>query len=197
MRKIAALAVVLSLFAGPALGEGGCDTSVQQAQDQARRSYIQSRAAMADSLFSRRGASYKDMSCMEKLFSLGNQNLDIFFQPPSMQSLLQSVMTMACQAGSQYINQALGSFMGQVGGGGGGLGSVLGGVMGGGGGGGIGSLLSGGSMSGITGGGLNLRLGTGPGDGGLTSVNMLQYSGLGGGYGSTGSGTGGYRDLLK
>lgn len=191
MRMIAALAVALSLLSGPALGEGGCDSSVQQAQDQARRSYIQSRAAMADSLFSRRSASYKDMSCMEKLFSLGNQNLDIFFQPPSMQSLLQSVMTMACQAGSQYINQALGSFMGQVGGGGG-----LGGMLGGGGGG-IGSLLSGGSMSGITGGGLNLRLGTGPGDGGLSSVNMLQYSGYGSSSGSTGSATGGYRDLLK
>ena len=195
MRKIAAFAVVLSLLAGPAFSEGGCDASVRQAQDQARRSYIQSRAAMADSMFSRRSGSFKDMSCMEKLFSLGNQNLDIFFQPPSMQSLLQSVMTMACQAGSQYINQALGSFMGQVGGGGGGIGNLLGGVAGGGGG--IGSLLSGGSMSGITGGGLNLRMGTGPGDGGLSSVNMLQYSGLGGGYGGTGSATGGYRDLLR
>lgn len=82
MRKLVAAAVALSLLAGSAFAEGGCDSSVQQAQDQARRSYIQSRASMADSLFSRRGSSYKDMSCMEKLFSLGNQNLDIFFQPP-------------------------------------------------------------------------------------------------------------------
>jgi hypothetical protein len=179
MRKLVAAAVVLSLLAGPALGDGGCDSSVQQAQDQARRSYIQSRASMADSLFSRRGSSFKDMSCMEKLFSLGNQNLDIFFQPPSMQSLLQSVMTMACQAGSQYINQALGSFTGQ-------LGSSSSG---------IGSLLSGGSLSGLTGGALNLRFGTGPGDGGLNAVNMLQYTGAG--ATSSGSTTGGYRDLLK
>lgn len=97
-----------------------------------------------------------------------------------MQSLLQSVMTMACQAGSQYINQALGSFTGQ-------LGNSSSG---------IGSLLSGGSLSGLTGGGLNVRFGTGPGDGGLSSVNMLQYTG-GGSSGSSGSTTGGYRDLLK
>ena len=96
MRKLVAAAVVLSLLAGPALGEGGCDSSVQQAQDQARRSYIQSRASMADSLFSRRGSSFKDMSCMEKLFSLGNQNLDIFFQPTS---LLQTLMILVLLVG--------------------------------------------------------------------------------------------------
>lgn len=132
--------------------QAGCDSSIASAQDTSRLNFISGRSALANQSFSQKPSSFKDMTCLEKLFSFGNQSMDILFQPPSMSSLLSLIQNFACQAMSQYIGQAGGSFtsmlgssFGGLGGGintgGGGAGQIIPGVN-------IGSLMSG-SLQGL------------------------------------------------
>jgi hypothetical protein len=146
--------VAFAMAVAPAIAvaqQAGCDSSIASAQDTSRLNFISGRSILAGQSFSQKPSSFKDMTCLEKLFSFGNQSMDILFQPPSMSSLLSLIQNFACQAMSQYIGQAGGgfqnllnqSFGGLAGGinggsslGGGGAGQIIPGVN-------IGSIMTG------------------------------------------------------
>jgi hypothetical protein len=155
--RIVRTAFALALAAAPTLASAqtaGCDPSVASAQDTSRLNFISGRAALANQSFSQRPSTMSNMTCLQKLFSFGNQSMDILFQPPSMSSLLSLIQNFACQAMSQYMGQSgasftsmLGQSFGGLGGGvnssvaGGGTGQIIPGVN-------IGSLMSG-SLQGV------------------------------------------------
>ncbi len=155
--RLVRLSLAFALSVAPTLAlaqSAGCDASIAGAQDTSRLNFISGRSALANQMFSPRPSSFSNMTCLEKLFSFGNQSMDILFQPPSMSSLLGLIQNFACQAMSQYMGQAgssfssmLGSSFGGLGGGinagaaGGGLGQIIPGVN-------IGSLMSG-SLQGV------------------------------------------------
>lgn len=122
--------------------QAGCDSSIASAQDTARLNFISGRSILAGQSFSQKPTSFKDMTCLEKLFSFGNQSMDILFQPPSMSSLLGLIQNFACQAMSQYIGQAGGGFQNLLNQS---FGGLAGGINGGGslGGGGAGQIIPG------------------------------------------------------
>lgn len=134
--------------------QAGCDSSIASAQDTSRLNFISGRSILAGQSFSQKPSSFKDMTCLEKLFSFGNQSMDILFQPPSMSSLLGLIQNFACQAMSQYIGQAGGGFQNLLNQS---FGGLAGGINGGGslGGGGSGQIIPGVNIGSIMTGTLN------------------------------------------
>lgn len=174
--RIARIALVVALATAPTLAvaqDAGCDASVASAQDTSRLNFISGRAALANQSFSQKPSSFKQMTCLEKLFSFGNQSMDILFQPPSMSSLLGLIQNFACQAMSQYIGQAGGSFtsmLGQSFGGlGGGINSGAGGSLGGG----IGQIIPGVNIGSMMSGQLQGVIMQGSGTFNTTSLNPM------------------------
>lgn len=170
--------------------QAGCDSSVASAQDTSRLNFISGRAALANQSFSQRPSSFKQMTCLEKLFSFGNQSMDILFQPPSMSSLLGLIQNFACQAMSQYIGQAGGSFtsmLGQSFGGlGGGINAGAGSTMGGG----LGQIIPGVNIGSMMSGQLQGVITQGSGTWNTTSLNpMALFPSQSGGVSIPGPGT--------
>lgn len=170
-----ALAVVIAIAPTIASAQqAGCDTSVASAQDTSRLNFISGRAALANQSFSQKPSSFKQMTCLEKLFSFGNQSMDILFQPPSMSSLLGLIQNFACQAMSQYIGQAGGSFSSMLGQSFGGLGGGInagagGGMMGGG----LGQIIPGVNIGSMMSGQLQGVITQGSGTWNTTSLNPM------------------------
>lgn len=118
-KNFTAAALALALCAvQPVTGfaqTAGCDPMIAQAQDTARLNTISGRSILAGQTFSQRPTSFAQMTCLEKLFSFGNQSMDILFQPPSMSSLLGMIQNFVCQAATQYISQSMNGFNSQLG----------------------------------------------------------------------------------
>ncbi|MDW9478765.1 hypothetical protein GOB57_08610 [Sinorhizobium meliloti] len=136
---IAAFAVGLSFQSASAATE--CAVGVSSALDQQRQRYIDAQADMASQNFSKRPGSFASTTCLDNLMTSGG--LDIFFKPPSLDSLLGMVKNLSCEQASQIFQSLVG---------GGGLnsgslqpGEILSGVDLG------GNLLSSGSSSGYSG----------------------------------------------
>lgn len=174
--RIARIALVFALAAAPTMAvaqDAGCDASVASAQDTSRLNFISGRAALANQSFSQKPSSFKQMTCLEKLFSFGNQSMDILFQPPSMSSLLGLIQNFACQAMSQYMGQSGGSFTSMLGQSFGGLGGGINSGAGGGLGGGIGQIIPGVNIGSMMSGQLQGVIMQGSGTFNTTSLNPM------------------------
>jgi len=119
-RTLRAAVIAATLAAGTAQSYAqACDPAVENVLDQQRKAYIAAASDLADQNYSRRPGSFASTTCLDNLMKGGG--LDIFFKPPSLDSLLGMVKNLACQQASQIFNGLLG------GGGGGGVngGSLL------------------------------------------------------------------------
>lgn len=141
IKRTAVAAFVVALSFQSALAASECATGVSSALDQQRQRYIEAQADMASQNFSKRPGSFASTTCLDNLMTSGG--LDIFFKPPSLDSLLGMVKNLACEQASQIFQSLVG---------GGGLnsgslqpGEILSGINLG------GNLLSGGSSGGYTG----------------------------------------------
>lgn len=106
------------------LGTGGsiaqevaCDPAVQSVLDKQRQAYVAAAGDFAAQNFSKRPGSFASTTCLDNLMKGGG--LDIFFKPPSLDSILGMVKNLACQQATQIFNSLLG---------GGGIGGINGGL---------------------------------------------------------------------
>jgi hypothetical protein len=99
-----ALAAAL-LVAGSALAES-CDTSVASALDQQRQQYIAASSDLADQNYSRRPGTFASTTCLDTLMKQGG--VDIFFKPPSLDTILNMVKNFACEQAEQIFDKLLG-----------------------------------------------------------------------------------------
>lgn len=93
------------LVAGSALAES-CDTSVASALDQQRQQYIAASSDLADQNFSRRPGTFASTTCLDTLMKQGG--VDIFFKPPSLDTILNMVKNFACEQAEQIFDKLLG-----------------------------------------------------------------------------------------
>lgn len=136
------IAIVSALLLASAAGAAAetCDASFKAADDRMRQAYISGRASIAESTYSKRPAGYGKMSCLEDLMKTGNESLDIFFKPPTLQDLMGLVENFVCDAISQIFEGSSGGFqdiLNKIGGGGG-------------------EIIPGINLGGLTGGGINV-----------------------------------------
>jgi len=100
----AALAASL-LVSGAALADS-CDTSVMNALDQQRQQYIAASSDLADQNYSRRPGTFASTTCLDTLMKQGG--VDIFFKPPSLDTILNMVKNFACEQATQIFDKLLG-----------------------------------------------------------------------------------------
>ena len=105
MKKIVAYAVVAALLAASSASAQDCSGTVQSAQNAARTAYVTGMSGLAQNNFSTRPGSFATMACLDK-FMQGN--MDIMFKPPTLTSLLGTVMNFACQAAATQLASAAG-----------------------------------------------------------------------------------------
>lgn len=109
MRKtsfIRGVALAASLLvAGAALAES-CDTSVMAALDEQRQQYIAASSDLADQNYSRRPGTFASTTCLDTLMKQGG--VDIFFKPPSLDTILNMVKNFACEQASQIFDKLVG-----------------------------------------------------------------------------------------
>jgi|HigsolmetaAR201D_1030396.scaffolds.fasta_scaffold00854_6 hypothetical protein len=122
--RVTVMVAALAAGIGNAFAED-CDPAVQAALDKQREAYVQAEADLADQNFSRRPGSFASTTCLDNLMK--SSGLDIFFKPPSLDTILGMVKNLACQQASQIFNNLLGGG-GLNGGGSIGLGEILPGV---------------------------------------------------------------------
>src|SRR5690606_33129509 len=82
------------------------NADVATALDKQRESYIAQQSSLADQNFSRRPGSFASTTCLGDLMKGGG--LDIFFKPPSLDSIINMVKNLACEQASQIFSQLLG-----------------------------------------------------------------------------------------
>ena len=70
-----------------------CEVSVSNAMEQLRTDYVNGMSGLASNNYSSRPGSYSSMACLDQ-FMQGE--MDIFFRPPDLDSLLQQVLSFAC-----------------------------------------------------------------------------------------------------
>lgn len=139
--RAAAFAIAMAAAVQPALAEA-CLPEVSGVLDKQRESYIAAQSDLADQNFSRRPGSFASTTCLGDLMK--GDGLDIFFKPPSLDSIIGMVKNLACQQASQIFSQLMsgsgvnggsalkagellsGINLGGLGNGGGQLGSLLG-----------------------------------------------------------------------
>lgn len=111
MRTLIRVAVsVLALSSVSLAWAAECDVQVSSAIESERENYINGVAGLASSNYSSRPGSFTSMACLDQFMQGG---MDIFFRPPDLDSLLQQVLSFACE-------QISGGGQGQSGGMGGG-----------------------------------------------------------------------------
>lgn len=115
-KRLVPVALAVFLAASPALAQD-CAVDVQQAQDSARKMYIDGMGGLASNNFSQRPGTFSKMGCLDK-FMQGN--MDVFFKPPQLQDLLQQALSFACE----QVQQAIGGALGGAGGSGADLGAL-------------------------------------------------------------------------
>lgn len=103
----------LALASAPIASAAECAVQVSNAIESERENYINGVNGLASSNYSTRPGSYSSMACLDQFMQGG---MDIFFRPPDLDSLLQQVLSFACE----QISQGMGGGMtggGQQGGG--------------------------------------------------------------------------------
>lgn len=125
MKGIAGIALAALLCTAQVASATECMTEVSSAMDRQRESYIAAQGTMADQNYSRRPGSFASTTCLNNLMQGGG--LDIFFKPPSLDSILNMVMNLACEQASQIFDDLLGG-SGLNGGGSLNVGEILNGV---------------------------------------------------------------------
>jgi len=101
---ILAAAMVLGVNASMAQ-QVACDPSVQTVLDKQRQSYVAAESDFASQNFSKRPGSFAATTCLDNLMKGGG--MDIFFKPPSIDSILGMVKNLACQQASQIFKSLI------------------------------------------------------------------------------------------
>lgn len=104
--RSAAVAVAIAIGGTHAAYADACLASVSTAMDKQREAYIAAQSSLADQNFSRRPGSFASTTCLGDLMKGGG--LDIFFKPPSLDSIIGMVKNLACEQASQIFNQLVG-----------------------------------------------------------------------------------------
>jgi len=106
MKTLRGLVLAASFAAAcqPAFAEA-CMPEVSSVLDKQRESYISSQSDLADQNFSRRPGSFASTTCLGDLMK--GDGLDIFFKPPSLDSIIGMVKNLACQQASQIFSQLM------------------------------------------------------------------------------------------
>jgi hypothetical protein len=94
------------LFAGSAVAATSCDVSVATVLDQQRQQYIAASSDLADQNFSRRPGTFASTTCLDTLMKQGG--VDIFFKPPSLDTILNMVKNFACEQAEQIFDKLVG-----------------------------------------------------------------------------------------
>lgn len=94
MKKFAAIIMVALSFSTAAVSATECAVEFQQAEQAVRERYINGMSGLASSNFSTRPGTFSSMACLDK-FMQGD--MDIFFRPPDLDSLLQQALSFACE----------------------------------------------------------------------------------------------------
>lgn len=103
--RSAALALALLSAATPTLAEI-CDPSVSAALDKQRTQYIAAAGDLADQNYSRRPGTFAATTCLDSLMKAGG--VDIFFKPPSLDTILNLVKNFACEQATQIFDNLVG-----------------------------------------------------------------------------------------
>lgn len=99
--------VAVAIVAGAAQATAAvCDPDVAAALDKQRQEFIASASDLADQNFSRRPGTFASTTCLDTLMKQGG--VDIFFKPPSLDSILGMVTNFACQQASQIFDKLVG-----------------------------------------------------------------------------------------
>jgi hypothetical protein len=104
LRKMIAAAAILALGTQTVLADE-CAPGVASAMDQQRQQYISANADMAQQNFSARPGSFATTTCLDSLMT--SSGLDIFFKPPSLDSILGMVKNLACEQASQIFQSLI------------------------------------------------------------------------------------------
>jgi len=104
--RASALAAAIAMASAQAAWADACVADVSSAMDKQRESYIAQQGSLADQNFSRRPGSFASTTCLGDLMKGGG--LDIFFKPPSLDSIIDMVKNLACEQASQIFSQLLG-----------------------------------------------------------------------------------------
>lgn len=100
--RLAAAAAIATTLSGQSFAAAECATGVSSALDQQRERYIAAQASLAEQNFSKRPGSFASTTCLDNLMTSGG--LDIFFKPPSLDSILNMVKNLACEQASQIFD---------------------------------------------------------------------------------------------
>lgn len=101
MKRLTSTIVILTCLAaqGSALAQE-CSPDVKSAIEGHRKTYVDGMAGVASSNFSSRPGTFSNMACLDQ-FMKGD--LDIFFKPVSLDTLLSQVMSFACEKFEETI----------------------------------------------------------------------------------------------
>lgn len=105
-KRAAFLTVAILAGTAQAMAATSCDPDVASALDKQRQEYIASASDLADQNFSRRPGTFASTTCLDTLMKQGG--VDIFFKPPSLDSILGMVKNFACQQASQIFDKLVG-----------------------------------------------------------------------------------------
>jgi hypothetical protein len=106
IKKVALTVFVTAMTFQSAYAASECAPGVSAALDQQRQRYIEAQADMASQNYSKRPGSFASTTCLDNLMTSGG--LDIFFKPPSLDSLLGMVKNLACEQASQIFQSLVG-----------------------------------------------------------------------------------------
>lgn len=104
--RAAALSIALLASSAQVMAATSCDTDVASALDKQRQEFIASASDLADQNFSRRPGTFASTTCLDTLMKQGG--VDIFFKPPSLDTILGMVKNFACQQASQIFDKLVG-----------------------------------------------------------------------------------------
>lgn len=104
--RSAAMAIAILAGTAHAMAATSCDTDVATALDKQRQEFIASASDLADQNFSRRPGTFATTTCLDTLMKQGGT--DIFFKPPSLDTILGMVKNFACQQASQIFDKLVG-----------------------------------------------------------------------------------------
>jgi hypothetical protein len=104
-RRILSASMVFAVVATSTVQAQECADDIKSATESIRQSYVNGMGGVANSNFSMRPGSFSKIGCLDK-FMKGD--MDIFFRPPSLDSLLEQVISFACEAAAAKLTGAAG-----------------------------------------------------------------------------------------
>ena len=103
--RASALAAAIAVASAQSAWASACLSEVSTTLDKQRESYIAQQASLADQNYSRRPGSFASTTCLGDLMKGGG--LDIFFKPPSLDSIIDMVKNLACEQASQIFSKLM------------------------------------------------------------------------------------------